>query len=67
LGVFLPDTDIRQIGTQTGDTEEQLSIVHVVPCDCSSFGPLPIDIAAFILVASELAVTINTPIRRENM
>jgi hypothetical protein len=67
LCILLPDTDIRQIGTQSGDSKEHLSIVHVVPRDGSSFGPLSIDITAFNLVPSELTVTIDASIRRENM
>jgi hypothetical protein len=67
LGILLADTDIRQVGTQSRHPEEHLSIVHVVPRDGSPFSPLPVDIAAFILIASELTVTIDTSVGSENM
>src|ERR1700737_2358375 len=67
LGILLSDPDICEVGSQTRNAQKHLPIVQVVSSHRTPFRPLPVDIAAFNLIASKLTVTINAAVGRENM
>src|ERR1700741_2492119 len=62
LRILLADTDVGQVGAHSGNSQEDLIILHVVASNRSTFTPFTIDIAALALVANKLGMTGNTTV-----